>query len=110
MKTKTNLFEIATRERYRFPYHGLIGVEDLWGLPKTELNNIYKYLMGKRRENETDSLMDEMTSRANEALDNEIEIVKYIFQYKEEQENAKIREKEKAEKSIEDLEAMLKEL
>lgn len=129
MKTKTNLFEIATRERYRFPYHGLIGVEDLWGLPKTELNNIYKYLMGKRRENETDSLMDEMTTRANEALDNEIEIVKYIFQYKVDLENEKIREKEKAEKkqrilelmakkqddelaekSIEDLEAMLKEL
>lgn len=129
MKTKTNLFEIATRERYRFPYHGLIGVEDLWGLPKTELNNIYKYLMGKRRENETDSLMDEMTTRANEALDNEIEIVKYIFQYKVDQENERIREKEKAEKkqrilelmakkqddelaekSIEDLEAMLKEL
>ena len=129
MKTKTNLFEIATRERYRFPYHGLIGVEDLWGLPKADLNGIYKYLMGKRRENETDSLMDEMTTRANEALDNEIEIVKYIFQYKVDLENEKIREKEKAEKkqrilelmakkqddelaekSIEDLEAMLKEL
>lgn len=129
MKTKNNLFEIATRERYRFPYRGLISVEDLWGLPKADLNGIYKYLMGKRHENETDSLMDEMTTRANEALDNEIEIVKYIFQYKVDQENERIREKEKAEKkqrilelmakkqddelaekSIEELEAMLKEL
>ena len=31
------LFEIATRKKYRFPYKGLISVEDLWDLSMREL-------------------------------------------------------------------------
>ena len=129
MNTNNNLFELATRERYRFPWHGLISVEDLWQLPQNELDHIYCQLMDQKHKSDTDSLMKDKTDKASEALDNQIEIVKQIFQFKEDQKNEAIRAKEKAEKkqrilelmakkqddelaekSIEDLEAMLKEL
>ena len=28
----SNLFEIATRKEYRFPYKGIINIEDVWDL------------------------------------------------------------------------------
>ena len=28
----TNMFEVATRNKFRFPFKGLISVEDLWEL------------------------------------------------------------------------------
>ena len=129
MNDTKNLFELATRERYRFPWHGLISVEDLWQLPQEELNNIYKQLMDSKRKTEVDSLMVDKTKESSQALDNCIDIVKYIFQYKEDQKNEAIKAKEKAEKkqrilelmakkqdeamaekSVEELEAMLEEL
>lgn len=129
MNDTKNLFELATRERYRFPWHGLISVEDLWQLPQEELNNIYKQLMDSKRKTEVDSLMMDKTKENSQALDNCIDIVKHIFQYKEDQKNEAIRAKEKAEKkqrilelmakkqdeamaekSVEELEAMLEEL
>lgn len=129
MNDTKNLFELATRERYRFPWHGLISVEDLWQLPQEELNNIYKQLMDSKRKTEVDSLMVDKTKENSQALDNCIDIVKHIFQYKEDQKNEAIRAKEKAEKkqrilelmakkqdeamaekSVEELEAMLEEL
>jgi hypothetical protein len=129
MNDTKNLFELATRERYRFPWHGMISVEDLWQLPQEELNNIYKQLMDSKHKTEVDSLMADKTKESSKALDNCIDIVKYIFQYKEDQKNAAIRAKEKAEKkqrilelmakkqdeamaekSVEELEAMLEEL
>ena len=104
-------------------------MEDLWQLPQEELNNIYKQLMDSKRKTEVDSLMADKTKESSQALDNCIDIVKYIFQYKEEQKNEAIRAKEKAEKkqrilelmakkqdevmaekSVEELEAMLEEL
>ena len=129
MNDVKNLFELATRERYRFPWHGLISVEDLWQLPQNELDHIYCQLMDQKHKSEVDSLMADKTTANSEALVNCIDIVKYIFQYKEDQKNEAIRAKEKAEKkqrilelmakkqdeamaekSVEELEAMLEEL
>ena len=39
-----NIFEMATRNKYRFPYKGMISVEDLWDLNQTQLDSIYKAL------------------------------------------------------------------
>ena len=30
MNNEINVFEIATRNKYRFPYRGQISVEDMW--------------------------------------------------------------------------------
>ena len=43
MKNK-NLFEVATRKQYRFPYKGNASVEDLWHLSLTELDAVFKTL------------------------------------------------------------------
>ena len=40
----TNIFELATREKYRFPYKGMISVEELWDLDIPELDRVYKSL------------------------------------------------------------------
>ena len=44
MSKGTNIFEVATRNKYRFPYRGQISVEDMWDLPVTELDKIFKTL------------------------------------------------------------------
>ena len=44
MSKGINIFEVATRNKYRFPYRGQISVEDMWDLPVTELDKIFKTL------------------------------------------------------------------
>ena len=39
-----NLFEVAVREKYRFPYNGMISTEDLWDLSVNALDSIFKTL------------------------------------------------------------------
>ena len=39
-----NKFEIAIRNKYRFPYKGMITIEDLWDLSVTQLDGIFKTL------------------------------------------------------------------
>ena len=38
------LFEIATRNKYRFPFKGWISTEDLWDLSVQNLDGIFKTL------------------------------------------------------------------
>ena len=37
-------FELATKEKYRFPFKGMIGVEDLWDLDVNQLDSVFKAL------------------------------------------------------------------
>ena len=55
--TTENLFESATRSKMRFPFKGMISVEDLWDLSLTNLDSVFK-------------------------ISNKIEIVKYIVSMK----------------------------
>ena len=74
------IFETAVRNKYRFDYRGVITTEDLWDLDVKELDYIYKGLMSTKKESETESLLTE--KKQNTAIDNKIEIVKYIFTVK----------------------------
>lgn len=96
----SNIFEVATRMKLRFPYKGNISVEDLWDLPRTSLDTIYKTLtaQSKAGKNEESLMVSTTKSKDEEELDTKIEIVKYIFNIKTQEANAKLEEKERKEK------------
>lgn len=76
-----NLFEIATRNRYRFNYKGVMTVEDLWDLSVEALDSIFKALNRQKKTADEDSLLA-TKSAADTELTNKIELVKYIVSVK----------------------------
>lgn len=92
-----NLFEIATKEKYRFPYRGMISAEDLWDLSAPQLDTIYKSLNAEKKTSEEDSLLDHHTAEEKTLL-NKIELVKHIFSKKQEEAEARKQRAENAEK------------
>lgn len=89
MSNANELFIIATRKRYRFPYKGLISVEDLWSLSLNDLDGVYKTLNKSIKSADEPGLLDE--NKVDEVTQNAIEIVKYIFSVKKtEAENRKL--------------------
>ena len=78
----TNIFEAASKNKYRYPYKGMITTEDLWNLTQAQLDVIYKALNKGVSEAQISSLMCKVTEVDAELL-NKIEIVKYIFNAKE---------------------------
>lgn len=82
-----NLFEIATRKKYRFPFRGLVSVEDLWDLTPEQLDTVYKVLNKEVKVEGEDSLLTQ--NATDETTANMIEIVKHIFHTKKEEANAR---------------------
>lgn len=76
-----NLFEIATRNRYRFNYKGVMTVEDLWDLNVEALDAIFKTLNRQKKTADEDSLLATKSAEDTE-LANKIELVKYIVAVK----------------------------
>ena len=124
----TNLFELATRKKLRFPFKGQISVEDLWDLNVQNLDSVFKTLNAESKQAKEESLLA-VKSDEDAILDAKIEIVKYIVNVKQtealqRQQAVAIREqkrklqelianKQDAElqgKSIEELQAMLSAL
>lgn len=122
------MFEYATRNKVRFPFKGLISVEDLWDLSLTNLDSIYKTLNKQIKQSEEESLLNTKTT-VDKELDVQIAIVKHIVAVKLAEQEA--REKASAKKaqkqkimaiiaskqdealqnsSVEDLQKMLDEL
>lgn len=76
-----NLFEIATRNRYRFTYKGVMTVEDLWDLSVDALDAIFKTLNRQKKTADEYSLLAVKSAKDIE-LANKIELVKYIVSIK----------------------------
>ena len=76
-----NLFEIATRNRYRFTYKGVMTVEDLWDLNVEALDAIFKALNRQKKTADEDSLLA-TKSAEDQDLANKIDIVRYIVSVK----------------------------
>ena len=79
--TIKNIFEYATRNKVRFPFKGMISVEDLWDLSLPNLDSIYKTLNKQVKQSEEESLLDTKTDVDTE-LEVQIDIVKYIVSVK----------------------------
>ena len=79
--SEVNLFEVATRERYQFPFRGMINVIDLWDLSLTNLDSVFKTLNAEVKKCAEESLLN-TKSKEDEEISNKIEIVKYIVSVK----------------------------
>ena len=86
-----NIFEYASRNKVRFPFKGMISVEDLWDLSLTNLDSIYKTLNKQVKQSEEESLLSTKASVDTE-LEVQIAIVKHIV-------SVKLAEKEATEKA-----------
>jgi len=92
-----NMFETATRCKFRFPFRGLVSVEDLWDLDVRYLDSIFKTLNAEAKEANEESLLA-TKSQEDEILNTKIEIVKYIVKVKLEEEAARLQARERKEK------------
>ena len=86
----TNMFEIAARNKFRFPFKGMISTEDLWDLSVESLDNVFKTLNSEMKKTKEESLLS-TKSKDDEVLELKIEIVKHIVAVK--QEEKEVREK-----------------
>lgn len=91
--SNVNIFEVATRSKMRFPYKGQISVEDMWDLSLSALDSVFKTLNSQMKQIKEESLLS-TKSKADETLELQIEIVKYIV-------SVKLAEKEAREKAAE---------
>lgn len=91
-----NIFELAARNKFRYHFKGEITTEDLFDLSETDLDAIYKSLKSEQKKAEEDSLL---TTRKKEdtILSAKIEIVKTIFEQKQ---NEKAARKAKADQKL----------
>ena len=92
-----NMFEVATRTKMRFPFKGMISVEDLWDLSVQNLDKVFKALNSQRKEAQEESLLNTKSSE-DERLDTQIEIVKYIVNVKLVEQAARVKDAENKEK------------
>lgn len=93
MKTE-KMFEFAVRNKLRFPFRGVISVEDLWDLSVTNLDKIFKELNSQVKQSKEESLLDTKT-KEDEVLEIQIEIIKHIVSVKQEEMAAREKEIEK---------------
>lgn len=89
-----NLFEIAVREKYRFPYKGMISTEDLWDLSVNALDSVFKTLNKERKNADEESLLD-VKDNVNTTLENKIAIIKHVVNVKQTEAANRLLEMEK---------------
>ena len=73
-----NIFKYAAKKQLRFPYKGLISVEDLFNLGLTDLDSVYKVLKKQQKSCSEESLISDKTPQDTE-LEIKLTIVKEIF-------------------------------
>ena len=102
-----NLFEKAVRGKMRFPFKGMISVEDLWDLSVKDLDSIFKTLNSKLKEANEESLL-KISTKEDEELQIKVDIIKYIVQTKLDEETKKLEDKKNKERKEKIKEALYK--
>ncbi|MDE7245233.1 MAG: hypothetical protein K2O18_14850 [Oscillospiraceae bacterium] len=87
------MFEIAVRNKFRFPFKGAISVEDLWDLSVQQLDGIFKTLKSQEQKAQEESLLETRTPE-DEVLKIKIEIIRHIVTVKLDEANQAERAKE----------------
>ena len=95
--SELNLFEVATRNNYQFPFRGMINVIDLWDLSLRNLDSVFKTLNAESKKSQEESLLVTKT-KEDEEISNKIGIVKYIVGVKLAEKKAREDAKKNAEK------------
>jgi len=76
------MFETATRKKFRYPFRGQISTEDLWDLNLPELDSVYKALTKEAKaKDDGESLITE--NKPDKELLLKIDIVKHVFETKQ---------------------------
>lgn len=82
-----NMFEMASQFKFRYPWKGIITTEDLWDLNQGQLDTVYKELSKELKAcQEGDSLLSAKPANIfnkERELTAKIEVVKYIFNCKQ---------------------------
>lgn len=91
--TIEKMFETAVRSKFRFPFRGLISVEDLWDLSVESLDLIFKQLNSQIKQVKEESLLGSKTQEDKE-LEMKIDIIKYIVSTKLEESELKAKARE----------------
>lgn len=82
-----NMFEMASQFKFRYPWKGVITTEDLWDLNQGQLDTVYKELSKELKAcQEGDSLLSAKPANIfnrEQELIAKIEVVKYIFNCKQ---------------------------
>jgi len=99
------LFEVAVREKFRFPFRGMVSAEDLWDLDVKNLDTVFKALNKQLKQANEESLL-EVKTKQDQELDMMIEIVKYIVKVKQSELNERLAEKSKKEQKQKILEIL----
>ena len=80
-----DLFVLASRKKFRYPYKGSISTEDLWDLSVNALDEIFKSLNSEyKKEADLESLLTEKPA-ANALLEAKISIIRYIVKVKQQE-------------------------
>ena len=79
-----NIFEVANRNMYRFPFKGMSNVEDMWQISVKELDSVFKVLNSELKQVKEESLL-EIKTQQDQELDIKIAIIKHIVKVKQEE-------------------------
>jgi hypothetical protein len=71
------MFETAARKKFRFPFRGMVSVEDLFDLSPENLDIVFKALNAQKKVANEESLLSTATD-ADIELNIKIEVVKHI--------------------------------
>lgn len=91
------MFETAVRNKYRFPFKGMLSVEDLWDLNVHDLDSIFKALNSQAKREKEESLLA-VQSDADTELETKIAIIRHIVSVKLAEKEAAKTERENKEK------------